>query len=243
VLALLYIGPQAETKQPSAGSREDDEELLAPTEVRPCCRRRLEPLLQGLLERFWRRVAVARHEPFAPARREEMISASSALEVSPRRRAWTTAWWCSERDSRRDAARARIGAPWMAFAAHDGGRFGGRGRRERSSHVIRRVWSMFGAAPADPQHRPSGPPLAPQRRPNSAVARVVDSGAATTLFGRAAASLETGRTDRWRASRGVPGSVIVRDALIAGGLFWHNDVPRTSRWGVISLVPWTGSGV
>jgi hypothetical protein len=27
-----------------------DEELSATTEVRPCCRRRLEPLLQGLLE-------------------------------------------------------------------------------------------------------------------------------------------------------------------------------------------------
>jgi hypothetical protein len=98
--------------------------------------------------------------------------------------------------------------------------------------------SRYDVDAADPQYRPSGPPLASQRRPNSVVARVVEWRAATTLFGRAAASLETGRTSQRRASRGVPGSVIVRGALIAGMLFWHNDVPRTSRWGAISPVPW-----
>jgi hypothetical protein len=104
----------------------------------------------------------------------------------------------------------------------------GAGAALPSTHRMR-AWSRYGAAAADPQDRPSGPPLASQRRPNSVVARVVDWGTATTLFGRAAASFENGRTRRGRASRGVPGSVIVRGALIAGMLCRHNDVPRTSR--------------
>ena len=56
------------------------------------------------------------------------------------------------------------------------------------------------------RHRPSGPPLAAQRRPTSGDARVVDWRAATPLFGRAAASLVDGTSGQGRASRGVPGS-------------------------------------
>jgi hypothetical protein len=93
------------------------------------------------------------------------------------------------------------------------------------------------------RHRPSGPPLAAQRRPNSAVARVADWRAATTLFGRAAACFETGRTSRGRASRGVPGSDIVRGALrrwvVVPAQCRTRHVPRDAPFSVTKSVPRT----
>jgi hypothetical protein len=95
------------------------------------------------------------------------------------------------------------------------------------------------------EHRPSGPPLASQRRPNSVVARVGDWRAATTLFERAAAFFEDGRTRQRRASRGVPGSGMCETSRIAGKLYRHIPYPArpdgarcstdgggSSRWAV-----------
>jgi len=85
--------------------------------------------------------------------------------------------------------------------------------------------SLTEAAAADLQHRPSGPPLASQRRPNSVVARVVRWAATTTLFGRAAASFADGRTNQRRASRGVPGSGMCETRDTAGSLDRHIPYP------------------